>query len=139
MARLRALVADDDPEMLEMVSSIIDREFGAHVSRAETGGELLELIADAPPFDFIVTDISMPWMTGLQVMHSARTAGLPVPVVVMTALRDPGIQDQVDALGDRARLLRKPFSFDDLVAALHEVLHGAQLASVLRSVRARSD
>lgn len=139
MTALRALVADDDPEMLEMVSGIVAREFGATVVCAATGGELLEAIANEEPFDFIVTDISMPWMTGLQVMHSARTAGLPVPVVVMTALRDPSIQEQVEALGERARLLRKPFAFDDLVAALHEVLHGAQLASVLRSVRARSD
>jgi CheY-like chemotaxis protein len=139
MTALRALVADDDPEMLEMVSGIVARELGAEVTRAETGGELLEAIANDEPFDFIVTDISMPWMTGLQVMHSARTAGLPIPVVVMTALRDPSIAEQVEALGDRARLLRKPFGFDDLVAALHEVLHGAQLASVLRSERARSD
>lgn len=139
MAGLRALVADDDPEMLEMVSSIVEREFGATVTRACTGHELLDDIASDEPFDFIVTDISMPWMTGLQVMHSARTAGLPVPVVVMTALRDPIIATQVASLGDRARLLHKPFTFEDLVAALHQVLHGAQLASVLRSARARSD
>lgn len=139
MSRLHALVADDDPEMLEMVSGIVSREFGASVSRAATGSELLDLVASDEPFDFIVTDISMPWMTGLQVMHSARAAGLPVPVVVMTALRDPSIAAQVDSLGDRARLLRKPFTFEDLVAALHQVLHGARVASELRSPRARSD
>lgn len=139
MPPLRALVADDDPEMLEMVASVIVRELGASVTCVASGGDLLDQLAGDEPFDFIVTDISMPWMTGLQVMHSARTAGLPVPVVVMTALRDPGIADQVEALGDRARLLRKPFSFEQLVAALHEVLRGAQLTSVLRSMRARSD
>jgi len=139
MTSLRALVADDDPEMVEMVSSVIEREFGATITCATTGHELLDLIASDEPYDFIVTDISMPWMTGLQVMHSARTAGLPVPVVVMTALRDPSISEQVRALGDRARLLRKPFKCADLIAALHEVLHGAQLTSVLRSASARSD
>ncbi|HVK85986.1 MAG TPA: hypothetical protein VM513_17820, partial [Kofleriaceae bacterium] len=46
----------------------------------------------------IVTDISMPWMTGLQVMHSARAAGLRVPIIVMTALRDPTIPEQVASL-----------------------------------------
>jgi CheY-like chemotaxis protein len=139
MAPLRALVADDDPEMLEMVSSAVAREFGAQVTCVASGGELLERIAEDAPFDFIVTDISMPWMTGLQVMHSARTAGLPVPVLVMTALREPGIADQVQALGEHARLLRKPFSFEQLTGALHEVLHGAKRATELRSVRARRD
>lgn len=139
MAALRALVADDDPEMVEMVSSIVERELGAEVAVATTGQELLELIASDDPYDFIVTDISMPWMTGLQVMHSARTAGLPVPVVVMTALRDACIDDQVAALGDHARLIRKPFTFEVLVQALREVMPAAPPASVLRSLSARSD
>lgn len=136
---LRALIADDDPEMVEMVSSIIERELGAQVAIARTGAELLELIAGDEPYDFIVTDISMPWMTGLQVMHSARTAGLPVPCVVMTALRDPSIDGQVAALGEHARLIRKPFTFDCLVRALHEVVPAAPVATELRSQSARSD
>ena len=89
MTRLRALVADDDPEMLELVSNIVMQQFKAEVVRATTGHELLAALADGGRFDFIITDIAMPRMTGLQVMHSARTAGLPVPVVVMTAMRDP--------------------------------------------------
>jgi CheY-like chemotaxis protein len=119
---LRVLIADDDPEMLDMVSSVVAKVYGAYIVRAATGHELLAAIADEGPYDFIVTDISMPWMTGLQVMHSARTAGLPVPVVVMTALRDPEIPAQVAALGDRARLIQKPFGYDDLVAALRAVV-----------------
>lgn len=138
MRPLRALVADDDPELLEMVAGVVARELGAEVIRAATGHELLELLAHEE-YDFIVTDISMPWMTGLQVMHSARTAGLPVPVVVMTALRDPQIPAQVAALGDHARLLHKPFAFQELVAALHEVVPRRPAASELRSERARSD
>lgn len=136
---LRALIADDDPEMLEMVATIVNRELGADVTRAATGHELLDAIADGGHFDVIVTDISMPWMTGLQVMHSARTAGLPVPVVVMTALRDPEIALQVESLGDRARLLRKPFSYEDLMRALREVVHHPRSESVLRSQGAGRD
>jgi CheY-like chemotaxis protein len=117
---MRVLVADDDPEMLELVSNIMRRNFSAEVTRAATGHELLEHIADTE-WDLIITDISMPWMTGLQVMHSARTAGLPVPVVVMTALRNPDLGEQVEALGDRARLIFKPFTFHELLAAVHEV------------------
>lgn len=119
--RLRALVADDDAEMLELVAGIVDH-FGADVTRASTGHDLLVAIAEGPPYDFIVTDIAMPWMTGLQVMHSARTAGLPVPVIVMTALREPQIAEQVYALGEHATLLYKPFSFEELQSALQTVV-----------------
>ena len=121
MARLRVLVADDDSELLSLVSHALER-FGADVVAVSSGGELLEELANASAFDVIVTDISMPWMTGLHVMHSARTAGLPIPVVVMTALRDPTIPDQVRALGARAELLHKPFAIVELYAALRRCL-----------------
>lgn len=117
MATLRALVADDDTELLSLVTEALTK-LGADVVAVTSGGELLEKLANAGRFDVIVTDISMPWMTGLQVMQSARTAGLPVPVVVMTALRDPELPAQVRSLGSRAELLHKPFSVNDLRAAV---------------------
>jgi len=114
-------VADDDLQLLEMVCRAVE-VFGAEVVPAATGGELLETIANAGPFDAIVTDISMPWMSGLQVMQSARTAGLPVPVVVMTGLRDSDLPERVAALGARAVLLYKPFSIGALFGALRTCL-----------------
>ena len=117
MERLRALVADDDIEMRTLVSKAL-AQLDADIVVAATGGELLEKLANEGTFDVIITDIAMPWMTGLQVMQSARTAGLPVPVVVMTALRDPSLPAQVRSLGAHAELLYKPFSLDDLYAAL---------------------
>jgi CheY-like chemotaxis protein len=121
MDRLRALVADDDAELLSLVTRAL-RQFGADVVAVTAGGELLEKIAHEGPFDVIVTDITMPWMSGLQVMHSARTAGSPVPVVVMTASRDPSLPAQVKSLGARAELLHKPFSTDELFAALRRCM-----------------
>jgi len=130
MARVRALVADDDPQMVSMVSMAL-RTFGADVVAVESGGELLETIANGGPFDVIVTDISMPWMTGLQVMQSARTAGLPIPVVVMTALRDPTLPAQVRSLGGRAELLLKPFSIEELYTAIRSCLAEPSAARTL--------
>src|SRR5690348_10176941 len=118
---MRALVADDDSEMLELVGDALVH-FGADVVTATSGGDLLEKLAHDESFDVIVTDISMPWMTGLQVMHSVRTAGLPVPVVVITALRDPWLPAQVAALGARTELLYKPFSLAELQAAVRRGL-----------------
>ena len=121
---MRVLVADDDPEMLELVCGIVRRELKAEITRATTGHELLDELAHGA-WDLIITDISMPWMTGVQVMHSARAAGLPVPVVVMTALRGPEVEGQVASLGDRARLIFKPFSFQELIDAVRDVEHAA--------------
>ncbi len=118
---LRVLVADDEPDLLSTLSEELEHS-GAVVSRATTGGELLDMLADHGPFDLVITDISMPWMTGLHVMHSECWAGLSTPVIVMTGLPDESIDDRVRALGDRAALLRKPFHFDTLKATIAKLM-----------------
>jgi two-component system OmpR family response regulator len=120
---LRVLVADDDPELLQCVAAALE-SVGYDVTSARSGDELIAQLGAEDSFDLIVTDISMPWMTGLQAMHSTRYAGLETPVVVMTALRDEGIPHQVDALGPNARLLRKPFSMLELQNAVDAVIPG---------------
>lgn len=118
--KLRALVADDDRETLRIVGEAVE-ELGVTVTRAASGGELIERLADGE-FDFVVTDVSMPWMTGLQAVHSARAAGLSTPIIVITALRDDKVASQVEALGRDAALLYKPFGIDELYAAIDSVL-----------------
>jgi len=113
LADARVLVADDDPELLEVVAAALTR-LGANVTPANNGAELVEHLAADGPFDLVVTDISMPWMTGVRAMHAARTTGLGTPVIVMTALRDPSIPARVAALGRNAALLPKPFNLADL-------------------------
>ena len=117
----RILVADDDPDLLRSVADLLENS-GATVVRAADGSELLQAMAHQGPFALIVTDVAMPWMSGLQVMHSARYAGVGTPIVVMTALRDPSIGDRVNALGVDAVLLHKPFEQDDLARAVQQLL-----------------
>lgn len=121
----RILVADDDPELLKTVAEAFERA-GAEVARADSGVELITQMANEGPFGLIVTDISMPWLSGLQALQSARTAGLPTAVIVMTALKDERIPAQVAALGDHAVLLRKPFDLGALEAAATRVLSGGE-------------
>jgi len=121
MVRLRALVADDNADLLEVVSHVLE-QVGLDVVRASCGAELLERLAADGPFDVVVTDVAMPWMTGLHVMHSARAAGLTCPVIVMTVLRDAKTNAQVASLGEDVHLLAKPFSLARLRAALFESL-----------------
>lgn len=112
----RILVADDDRGMLECVAEALELA-GAEVVQADSGGALIERLADEGPFALIVTDVAMPWMSGLQAMASVRYAGLRTPLLVMTASTDPRIADDVRALGEDAVLLRKPFSVAALTAA----------------------
>ncbi len=124
----RILVADDDLELLSAIGEILEH-WGYAVDLARNGGELLEALGDRT-YDLVITDVSMPWMTGLQVTHSARYAGLPTPILVITALRDDAIDTRVAALGKRARLLRKPFDMDALADAVEQLI-GARATETL--------
>lgn len=123
LAGTRVLVADDDPQLLEALSEALE-QLGAAVVQAHNGGELIDRLADTSPFDLIVTDISMPWMTGLSSMRAARTAGLGTPLIVITGLAAETIPGEVRALGQNAVLLRKPFEMRDLKSAAEQLLAG---------------
>lgn len=117
----RILVAEDDADLLSTVTQVLER-LGAEVVKATSGGELIERLSDEGPFDLVITDISMPWMTGLQATHSVRTAGVSTPILVITGLKDERIPEQVLALGNNAILLRKPFGVDELESAVESLL-----------------
>jgi len=121
LTRARVLVADDDPQLLDAVSDAFTK-LDANVVRASSGADLIEQLATAGPFDLVVTDISMPWMSGLQAIRSTRAAGLSTSVIIMTALADPRIPAQVKALGAHALLLRKPFELSELESAASMLL-----------------
>jgi two-component system response regulator QseB len=126
LPRARVLVADDDPQLLEAVSEAFTH-LDDYVVRASSGEDLIEQLATAGPFDLVVTDISMPWMSGLQAIRSTRAAGLATSVIVMTALTDSRIPAQVKALGANAVLLRKPFDLSELESAASMLLSAKRL------------
>jgi CheY-like chemotaxis protein len=78
----KALVADDDPDLLAAVAASM-HELGLKVQRATNGAEFIQYLAEAGPYDIVVTDIAMPWMSGLQaaLAHRAddRAAGREGP------------------------------------------------------------
>lgn len=119
----RVLVADDDPLLLESVADALI-SLGADVIRASSGEDLVEQLANEGPFDLVVTDVGMPWMSGLMAIHAARSAGIRQAVIIMTAREDERIPAQVQALGPDAFFLRKPFGLSELGAAASMLLAG---------------
>lgn len=119
----RVLVADDDPMTLVTVGGVLEKA-DYKVTTAWDGDELLQQLAEHGPFDLVVTDVSMPWMTGLQVAHCARAAGMKTPVIVISALRIDS--SALESLGTNARLLRKPFDQAQLLGAVHALLGGGR-------------
>ena len=117
---MRILIADDDPDTLELVRLAL-RSPGIEICEATNGAVFLQVLGGRHPFDAIVADVQMPWMDGLRAVELARRFHIQTPVLVITGRADPDLQRRVERI-DRARLLRKPFGILELRVALADLV-----------------
>ncbi len=82
--------------------------------------EIPERIESFKP-DLILTDFRMPGVNGLSVAQAAQRANAAIPVVVLTALREPETEVRLLKFGVK-RILYKPIRQDALVQAMKELL-----------------
>jgi len=109
----RLLVADDEPEVVELVR-IFFKQQGWQVDGASDGTSALEA-ARRRPYDAILLDVAMPGLDGRTVCRMLRDEGVDVPILMLTA-RDSDA-DKLRGFGAGADdYVTKPFSPVELVA-----------------------
>ncbi len=80
--RIRVVVADDNDEMLKVVSDLLRERF--HVEgMAGNGPDLIRVVQEFSP-DVVVADIDMPIYSGLEVMSNLRSLGVDIPFVMLS-------------------------------------------------------
>ena len=117
--RLRILVVDDEPSIVDSVSTALRYE-GFDVETAGTGRAALAAAQERTP-DLVVLDVMLPDLDGLEVTRRMRADGLRVPVLFLTA-RD-ALEDKLAGLtvgGDD--YMTKPFSLAEVVARTRAIL-----------------
>jgi FixJ family two-component response regulator len=72
-------------------------------------------------FACIITDIQMPGMSGIELKQHLTASQCLVPVIMITARNDPGLEEKASASG-AACFLRKPFDADALISCLESAL-----------------
>jgi len=109
---------DDQPGVVQLYAHFLELVLGVTVDFASTG-EIAVRKAERKQYDVIVADIHVPGMTGFELTSHLRQVGIKAPIILtsVSVYRDY----QVRTYGADAFLL-KPFSFDELVATLEEVL-----------------
>ncbi|HST90490.1 MAG TPA: response regulator transcription factor [Ktedonobacterales bacterium] len=120
------LTADDDPQLLRLVSRNLQLD-GYDVLTAADGQQALELIEARSP-DLVLLDVMMPILDGFAVCQRVREFS-SVPIIILTARGND--QDKIRGLDLGADdYLTKPFSVDELLARVRSVLRRAQLSAV---------
>lgn len=121
---LKILVVDDFSSMRRMLRSLL-RELGhAHTEEAEDGVAALEKL-HAGHFDMVITDWSMPNMTGIELLREIRrdSALSHLPVLLVTAEALPENIAEAHNAGASGYIC-KPFTADALHTALAQILPG---------------
>lgn len=110
----RVVVAEDNDDMRASICELV-KSLGVEVVEAASGGDLILLMTDEKPVDLLITDVRMPWMTGIQVSVAVRHAGMGMPIIVISAFGDDQLRSEVSQLGV-AKFLSKPFNADELLS-----------------------
>ncbi len=116
------LVAEDEESVRSMVALVL-RSRGYHTLLCADGREALDRIDAGDHIDAVLMDIRMPRLGGIElVTHIRRRPELrSLPVIAMSAYNDQVQEREVIAAGANA-FLAKPFTVDDLTAALAALL-----------------
>ena len=120
----RLLVVDDDPVVLNLVQ--IRLQSGGHrVISAVDPDEALRVVDERGLPDVAVLDVSMPGMSGLELLAQLRQrpGAESLPAVFLSARVQPQDVEAGRALG--ATYLTKPFVASALLAAVDKALHTA--------------
>ncbi len=114
----RVLVADDDPAILRLVSTILGKE-GFSVVGARDGREAYKALQDNADFTAAVFDVVMPHISGPELLRYMRTEKRfnKIPVMMMTAEQDPKLSSDSFAAG-AVVFLPKPFTTAQLQTML---------------------
>ena len=120
------LVVDDEPGIVQITRSMLEQH-GYRVLTARDGTvALTELSQHLGEVKLVITDILMPFMDGVQLIHALRRMAPEVKIIASSgALGLPGQKDrteEVKALGVK-HILHKPYPVEQLLRTVHAELH----------------
>ena len=131
MAGERILLVDDDEGMRRLLVRVLTRA-GYEPLAVASGAEALSVLS-ADSFELVVTDIQMPEMDGVTLLHRIREFDPELPVIVITAYGT--VENAVEALRSGAyHYLTKPFENDELKLTVAKALERERLLAENRQL-----
>ena len=126
MQKMRVLLADDHPGLLQAVRSLL--KTAVDVVGCVDNGETLFAAAMKLRPDVIVTDISMPKLNGIEAVKRLQESGCSAKVVFLTVHDDPDVVRTALNTGALGYVLKGSIS-TDLLVAIREALAGRAFVS----------
>lgn len=120
-AQQEIMIVDDERSVAAFAATRL-QHFGYITTVFTDPRAALDAFVAAPQrFHAIVTDLTMPNLTGLELIKEIRAPGRMIPAVIMTGYGSDLVRASLDAL-PCCLVVQKPFSGEDLARALHQVI-----------------
>jgi DNA-binding response OmpR family regulator len=138
MGKKQILIADDEPDILEVIKAILEHE-GFRVRTARDGEQAFKLLRKHA-FDAVILDVEMPKATGIKVLKlmrkSSRLKDIPVMLITGNLLRAKELEENgVAKLAND--YLFKPFNTRDLIKRVRALLDPSSSQSRQQKIESR--
>ena len=115
------LLVDDEEDVVNMMHSMLER-LGYQVISALNGDKALEIFQKASKaFDLVITDQTMPKMTGMELIKEIRLVRSDIPIILCTGFNEKITEENTGYLGIGA-LIGKPVRVAKIAEIIREVL-----------------
>ena len=120
---MRVLLIEDDASVAQSIELML-KTAGFNPFVTDLGEEGIDL-GKLYDYDIILLDLTLPDMSGYEVLRSLRVAKVKTPILILSGMAS--IEDKVKGLGFGADdYLTKPFHRDELVARIHAIVRRSQ-------------
>ncbi len=121
----KILVVEDEKSMRDLLGMMLRKE-GYSVTTADSALQAKQLVESGESFDLVISDVSMPGMSGLDLLREIRQLTPETAVVIMTAYGTK--QTAIEALNEGASFyVEKPFDLDEMKVVVDKTLRQTEL------------
>ncbi len=122
-SRCRRILLVDDEESIARLGALMLRRLGHSVTSTTSSVKALRLFLREPDsFDVVITDLTMPQMTGKELIRRIKQVRANIPVVLMSGFNDASVKASEAASLGIVEFLEKPFSRPALTDAIRKAL-----------------
>ena len=116
------LFVDDEEIILDVCQRMLKR-MGYRVVIAKNGKEALNKFKDLNGiFDLLITDVYMPYMTGIELAKNILKIKPEIPVILFTGYKDLLIPEKMESIGIY-EILTKPFTQKEIASCIKKSLY----------------
>jgi PAS domain S-box-containing protein len=116
------LVVDDEDALIEMEKHALEKLGYTVIPKADSREALSAFKNDSKKFDLVITDQTMPHMTGVDLAKELISVRPDIPIVLCTGFSEKVNADSAKAMGIRAFLM-KPFTIEEIARTIRGALN----------------